>query len=283
MKITIQSLTKKKKHIGFDIIVKGDILHEMNIYLEQFWITDRLQEETFPHIDKSYERWGKDTLDHIEKENPLNLFNLHPEEINEFYEELDKKFIKPDFLTWIFDRDNKSRNIKVKSLSGMDKIISAIYRANKTIKIVSPYIVLTSRMKHALEHAIKKNVKVEFVTNGFEDSILLLNDLMHAGYIKDRKKYCNMGLIMKEIPRESGKAVHAKVVIIDEKTVFISSNNWNHRSQRFNVEIGLRVDDSQIAKNVLSWYQDLSVDLMSETSCPLTMKVVLYSLFKFFL
>ena len=274
---------KNKKNIGLDIIVKGDQLREMDIYLEQFWKSNRLQEETFPSVSHISEQWGKDTLDQIEEEDSLSLFNLNPEEIDELYEQLDEEFINPNHLSWILDRDNTSKNIKINSLSGMNEIISAIYRAKKTIKIVSPYMVLTNRMKNALEYAISRGVEIEFVTNGYEDSILLLNDLMHAGYIKYRKKYCNMGLKMYEVARESGHAVHAKVVVIDEETVFISSNNWNHRSEKFNVEIGLRVDDREIANKILKWYQKLPVSLPSEASCTQTMKVIFYNLFKFFL
>ena len=143
------TFNKGKKYIGFDVIVKGDILHEMETYLEQFWRSPRLQEQTYSHVNNFYEKWGKDTLDRIEEEDSLNLFGLHPEEINEFYEKLNGKFVRADYLEWIFDRDNSSSNIKVKSLSGMDKMISAIYRADKTIKIVAPYMILTNRMKNA--------------------------------------------------------------------------------------------------------------------------------------
>ena len=275
--------SNEKKYIGFDIVVKGDILHKMDTYLEQFWNGPRLQEIKFSNLHDSHEHQGKKILDSIEEDDPLNLFNLEAEDIREGYEELSGKFVKPDYLEWIFDRDNSSKNIKVPSLSGLDKIISAIYKANKTIKIVSPYIVLTNRMKNALAYAMEKNVEVEFITNGFENSMLFLNDLMHAGYIYDRREYCHLGLKMREILEESGRAIHAKVVMIDEKTVFISSNNWNHRSQKYNVEIGIRVDDQEISKKVLNWYQNIPTGPISKNPCPLTMEVVFYKLFKFFL
>ena len=62
---------------------------------------------------------------------------------------------------------------------------------------------------------------MEVVTGGFEDSIFFFNDIMNTGYINECKKCCDMGLEMQKILKESEKAIHAKVVIIDEETVFI--------------------------------------------------------------
>ncbi|MCY4524890.1 MAG: phosphatidylserine/phosphatidylglycerophosphate/cardiolipin synthase family protein, partial [Halobacteriovoraceae bacterium] len=269
--------------IGFDIIVKGDILTQMRIYLDQFWESHKLRKERFSGISEHYEKWGRERLDEIEKENFLNLFSSSPKDINDMYNQLNEEFVKPDYLEWIFDRDNNSKNIKIKSLSSMDKIISAIYRARESIKIISPYMVLTNRMKYALKHAMKKNVHVEFASNGTEESMIFLNKIMSAGYIYESKKYCDLGIEMKEIQNNSKKKIHAKVVIIDGRTVFISSNNWNHHSQSFNVEVGVRIDDEIIAQNVLDWYERLPLTPISQGPCLLNIEVILFKLLKFIL
>ena len=277
------STGKDNNFLGFDVIVKGSLLYTLENYLDQFWHSERLTERGFFNISEIYERWAELELDRVIKEDPMDIFSLSEREVTGFVRDLDREFISPDYMEWIFDRDHSSRQIKRQSLSSMDKIISAIYRAKTSVKIVGPYIILTARMRYALKYALEKGLHVEFVTNGLENSTGLIRKFVDYNYAYHRPEYCAMGIDIGEVLKESQWRIHAKVVIIDDETVFISSNNWDPRSERINTESGIRIDDTATAAHVLDWFERLPKTPASQSACPLSIHIIYSELLRFIL
>ena len=60
--------------------------------------------------------------------------------------------------------------------------------------------------------------------------------------------------------RSSNASLHAKALVIDQKTVFIGSLNMDERSARFNSELGLVIRSPEIARQVTSLLDDISAD-----------------------
>jgi phosphatidylserine/phosphatidylglycerophosphate/cardiolipin synthase-like enzyme len=60
--------------------------------------------------------------------------------------------------------------------------------------------------------------------------------------------------------RSSGASLHAKALVIDQKTVFIGSLNMDARSARTNSELGLVIRSSEIAGQVTNLLDDISAD-----------------------
>ena len=54
--------------------------------------------------------------------------------------------------------------------------------------------------------------------------------------------------------------MHAKALVIDQKTVFIGSMNMDARSARTNSELGLVMRSAEIARQVTSLLDDISAD-----------------------
>lgn len=50
---------------------------------------------------------------------------------------------------------------------------------------------------------------------------------------------------------------HAKTIVIDEQITIVSSANFSISAERFNVELGLRVNDSYVATNVIDQLRGL--------------------------
>ena len=277
------STGKDNNFLGFDVIVKGSLLYTLENYLDQFWHSERLTERGFFNISEIYERWAELELDRVIEEDPMDIFSLSEGEVVDFVRDLDGEFISPDYMEWIFDRDHSSRQIKRKSLSSMSKIISAIYRAKTSIKIVSPYMILTTRMRYALKYALERGIHVEFVTNGLKNSVGFIRKLVDYNYAYHRSEYCAMGIDISEVLKESHWRIHAKVVIIDDEIVFISSNNWDPRSEKINTESGIRIDDTATAARVLDWFERLPKTPASQSACPLSIYVIRSELLRFIL
>ena len=60
--------------------------------------------------------------------------------------------------------------------------------------------------------------------------------------------------------RSSTASLHAKALVIDQKTVFIGSMNMDARSARTNSELGLVIRSSEIARQVSSLLDDIRAD-----------------------
>jgi phosphatidylserine/phosphatidylglycerophosphate/cardiolipin synthase-like enzyme len=60
--------------------------------------------------------------------------------------------------------------------------------------------------------------------------------------------------------RSSTASLHAKALVIDQKTVFIGSMNMDARSAYTNSELGLVIRSADIARQVTSLLDDISAD-----------------------
>ena len=60
--------------------------------------------------------------------------------------------------------------------------------------------------------------------------------------------------------KSSNASLHAKALVIDQRTVFIGSLNMDGRSARFNSELGLVMRSPEIARQVTSLLDDISAD-----------------------
>jgi phosphatidylserine/phosphatidylglycerophosphate/cardiolipin synthase-like enzyme len=96
---------------------------------------------------------------------------------------------------------------------------------------------------------------------------------VHTGYSRYRVGLLELGVDLREMrpklgqkrPRfhpfkSSNASLHAKALVIDQKTVFIGSLNMDGRSKRFNSELGLVMRSAEIAKQVTTILDDLSAD-----------------------
>ncbi len=170
------------------------------------------------------------------------------------YETDDIRFIHDDATTRVCKGKNPNNNI--------GKTLYEIIAENtqKDLVVITPYLIVTPEMEKLIKTLVEeKNVFVRFITNSVQ-----ANDVpsASAGYLATRNRLMNIsnaksgrgvriyeytnisspklvdgnGLVIKK-----GKAIdtiHAKVVLMDSKKVFIGSYNWDYRSQNLNSEVG---------------------------------------------
>ena len=96
---------------------------------------------------------------------------------------------------------------------------------------------------------------------------------MHNGYAGYRVALLKLGVELSEVRPQLGQkrprfhpfrgshaSLHAKALVIDQKTVFVGSLNMDERSARLNSELGLVIRSPEIARQVTSLLDDLSAD-----------------------
>lgn len=110
-----------------------------------------------------------------------------------------------------------------------ETLLHSLYFAQNHIQIVTPYFIPDSSVMNALLIAIKRGVKVTLLTP--ESSDHLIFDLGRSSY-------------MRELIEAGGKIfyykntmLHAKLIIIDHKSMLIGSANFDYRSLFINHEI----------------------------------------------
>jgi len=140
-------------------------------------------------------------------------------------------------------------------------VVKVIGDARESVLLASPYFVPGATAMGELKRVREHGATVTAVTNSMAS-----NDepLVSAAYARYRKDMLAMGIKIYEISpqviREQtalvqafGKAtgrLHAKAIVVDGRTTFVSSMNLDFRSSRENTEIGLFVDSPELAADV---------------------------------
>lgn len=132
----------------------------------------------------------------------------------------------------------------------------------RELLIVSPYFVPGIEGVEFLNGLVERSVRVRILTNS-----LASNDVaaVHAGYAKYRKPLLRGGVeiyeLNKQLSREQRKekkspggsskaSLHAKTFVLDREKVFIGSLNLDPRSFYENTEIGLVMEQPEVASDI---------------------------------
>ena len=138
-----------------------------------------------------------------------------------------------------------------------------LFRAARSeVLVVSPYFVPMPRMIDALTHANREGARVSVMTNSLATTD---EPLVHHGYARYRGALLQMGAALYELmpasephPAWSGTEgargslgrLHAKVAVVDQRSLYIGSMNMDRRSAHCNTEVGLIIDSAELAHDV---------------------------------
>lgn len=188
-------------------------------------------------------------------------------------------------LVWgeaIFISDPPGKNKNRSNLGGGGKTTSALAQlvttAHKEIIIQSPYLVMSDGAIELFRQAIARGVRIRINTNSLASTD---NIQAFSGYRSQRDRLLSMGLDIREykpnpaIQRKltAGSllapqkpptfAIHAKTMVVDSKTVFIGTFNFDPRSENLNTEVGMIVENESLANAVAS---AIETDMLPENS-----------------
>lgn len=116
--------------------------------------------------------------------------------------------------------------------------IAAINAAERKIQIINPYFTPTASIRHAIEKAVDRGVRVEIMIPGKSD----ISFTPDAGFYlanRLRKKGAHIYVY-------NGGFHHSKVMMVDERFCTVGSTNLNSRSLRYDYEINAFVFDLPI-------------------------------------
>jgi putative cardiolipin synthase len=147
----------------------------------------------------------------------------------------------------------------------LEQLGNLLGQAQSDLLIVSPYFVPGKEGTAALVAAVRRGVHVRVVTNSLASTDV---GAVHAGYKKSRRKLLEGGVELFELKPtveadtkaagrlsfrgSSAASLHAKTFVVDRQRVFIGSMNLDPRSVQINTEIGLLIDNTELAQGLES-------------------------------
>ena len=175
-------------------------------------------------------------------------------------------------MTWgdvEFVSDRPGKNDFQLRLGGGGQTTTALARlvrgAKSRIVIQSPYLVLSDKALDLFGQVAARGVKVRISTNSLASTD---NLPAFSGYRNQRERLLGMGLqiyeykpvpevqriLMQRSAAASRKvpifALHAKTLVVDSKTVYIGTFNFDPRSENLNTEVGAIIHDEALARAV---------------------------------
>jgi phosphatidylserine/phosphatidylglycerophosphate/cardiolipin synthase-like enzyme len=125
----------------------------------------------------------------------------------------------------------------------LPKLLSMIDTAEKTILIASPWIWGIKEIEEKLTHVKEaRNVSIRILTRRAED------DPYHEETVR--------GLHKRRFSIETADHLHAKIVIVDDKELYIGSANLVAPSMKKNLEAGICTNDPRTVSQALVYFDE---------------------------
>ncbi|MDZ7925331.1 MAG: phospholipase D family protein [Marinagarivorans sp.] len=157
-------------------------------------------------------------------------------------------------------------------------LLQQLQNAQSHVVIQSPYLIIPEGGMAIFSRLRARGVRIQISTN----SLASTDNLMaFSGYVKQRDELLALGIELYEFkphpqiqqqliaryPALAANnpifAIHAKSMVIDEKTVFIGTFNFDPRSANLNTEVGALLDNQVLA---LQLAQSIARDIALENS-----------------
>ena len=130
-----------------------------------------------------------------------------------------------------------------------DVYLKMLNHAKKSIKIVTPYLIIEPEMMLAIKIAVQSGVKVQILVPGLPDTKI-------AGFAT-RSYYEALLKYGVEIYEYTDHFVHSKILVIDDAICSLGSVNFDPRSFHLNFEVTAIFSNAATKDVVSSFYQDL--------------------------
>jgi len=267
-----------------DVLLLGRAVSAMSENFEEFWrselaapvnllLPNAEQQLTQEQVDSHYSMLQKYAND---------PHNFAPEvretlqQLSSGFAELSRQLVWDD-VTFISDAPGKNANQSRLDGSGeaTDKLIDFLLTAKQSVLIQSPYLVMPDGGVELMAELVKNGIEVKISTN----SLASTDNLMaFSGYYKQRDDLIAAGveifefrpdaairrqLIQRDERVDTTFAMHAKSLLVDRQKLYIGTFNLDPRSANLNTEVGILVDNAQLAEQLAD---SIGADMLPENS-----------------
>ncbi|HLZ99785.1 MAG TPA: phospholipase D family protein [Steroidobacteraceae bacterium] len=249
--------------IDLDAVVAGNIVPELSASFDAFWNS----KYAYP-IASLAAPVRAETLPQALEE------SVSAADANWLAQEIDADSLQ---LAWVpatvlADRPGKiaSESTPSETVTIANSIEALMRGAEHEVIIISPYFVPGSEGVALMRDLTARGVHIRILTNSLATTD---SPLVHNGYAHYRVALLKLGVELSEVRPKLGQkrkrfhpfkgsnaSLHAKALVIDQKTVLIGSMNMDARSARINSELGLVIRSAEIARQIVGLLDDISAD-----------------------
>ncbi|MCW8907589.1 MAG: phospholipase D family protein [Sedimenticola sp.] len=254
-----------------DVLVTGPVVIPMSASFERFWNSDlavplqQLLEDELQEMDPAQPERYRAWL-HAYAQDETNF----APEVRAALADIDRQIhTLAGELVWtevLFISDAPGKNSGKQGLGGGGATTSALTTllsgARERITIQSPYLVMPEGGLELFRDLVRRGIEVRIITNSLASTD---NLQAFSGYHKQRQAIIDSGIQLHEfrpdaavarslmqrsvpLPRKVPVfALHAKSLVVDGRLAYIGTFNFDPRSSNLNTEVGVIIDDRQVA------------------------------------
>ncbi len=232
----------------FDLLIHGPVVEQTQVQFDHYWNSDfaipmaQIHQSERALNQQDIEKWRKESK--IEHKFTSDQYSF--ESLPLYQHIIDNQLA----LNWgegvlLYDLPEKIDNGQSPLIDGLAQLLADVQH---TAIIVSPYFVPTETGTLALTKAAKSGKKIIILTNS-----LASNDVfaVHGWYAKYREELLEGGVELWEMKAKakiehqwsvtgsSRSSLHAKVMLLDRRKMFVGSMNMDPRSAELNTEMAV--------------------------------------------
>ena len=260
-----------------DVMLFGTAVKDISSSFDEYWNHDYaydVREIVDPHAHHlSYESLKQQLDEHYQQITVQNYLNLAKHSYT-----IDSLMNRNIPLDWVKAEVVKDSPDKIRAKAKKEEhlnfqLINHLEKPEQNIDLISAYFVPEKKGAKILENLAQNGVEVRVLTNSFKANDVAV---VHAFYGKYRQDLLEHGVQLYEflpaldkdnldkytedlakkakinLKGLSRSSLHAKLMALDGKQVFIGSFNFDPRSAYLNTEIGVLLDSPALAQTVHS-------------------------------
>ncbi len=252
-----------KKYGDLDVMGIGPVVNDVSMMFDSYWNHHAalpVQAVARPLEDPAAElaRVRAD-LDAADDEISDSIYAKVLEERYYEYLHTDDSIFEWAPYELVYDSPDKSDKSKAEDAASITTpLIESLQNAESEVMIISPYFVPRKSGIEGFSALQKSGINVTIITN----SLAANNQFaVHAGYGPSRKPLLKNGVKIYEVRPDANvsgaefvaysgakSTLHTKAFIVDRKSVFIGSFNFDPRSVNINTELGVIIHDPKLAE-----------------------------------
>ncbi|WP_336279121.1 phospholipase D family protein [Bartonella sp. CB175] len=252
---------KKSRFRDLDLMLIGPSVKNVEAIFDNFWnsaVVFPIHALAVAENVNNFSYWR----DKLRKSRDSSIAKVYLNYVNEHINF--KSFIKTGERLFLANKvvvlsDPPEKALRKKTENWLMKILFPVIRnAKKTVQITSPYFVPGKIGTRNLSNLVSKGVDVKILTNSLAATDVAL---VHGGYVPYRRPLLESGVKLYELKPDGGTqklrlfgssraSLHTKAFLIDRKTAFIGSFNFDPRSAALNTEMGILFECAPIAERL---------------------------------
>ena len=147
-----------------------------------------------------------------------------------------------------------------------EEVYQTMNKAKRDVLVLTPYFVPEEYGADFFEALVARGVRVRIVTNSLASTN---HAYVHGAYARYRDRLLRAGVEFLEVRSDAAKlteaaeadlTMHTKLVVVEDRYLFVGSTILDPRSIRQNTEIGIVIESPALAENIRMRLDDVAPD-----------------------